>query len=111
MRWIYLAIIILFAVATIIFALQNFEIITISLFGFCCSRPTRAVGRYRLPAGCRDGRQSARAATPIIRRLKAQAALTYDVASSLGPHSDNDHCTSNFNHCLALTCLARVWSI
>ena len=22
------------------------------------------------------------------------------------PHSD--HCTSNFNHCLALTCLARV---
>jgi uncharacterized integral membrane protein len=34
MRWIYLAIIILFAVATIVFALQNFEIVTVSLFGF-----------------------------------------------------------------------------
>jgi hypothetical protein len=34
MRWIYLAIIILFAGATIIFALQNFEIVTVSLFGF-----------------------------------------------------------------------------
>jgi len=33
-RWIYLAIIILFAAATIIFALQNFEIVTVSLFGF-----------------------------------------------------------------------------
>ena len=33
-RWIYLAIIILLAVATIVFALQNFEIVTVSLFGF-----------------------------------------------------------------------------
>jgi uncharacterized integral membrane protein len=32
MRWIYLAIIVLFVVATIIFALQNFEIVTVSLF-------------------------------------------------------------------------------
>ena len=30
MRWIYLAVIILFAAATIIFALQNFEIVTAS---------------------------------------------------------------------------------
>lgn len=34
MRWIYLGVIILFAAATTIFALQNFEIITISVFGF-----------------------------------------------------------------------------
>ncbi len=34
MRGIYLAIIILFAAATIIFALLNFEIVTVSLFGF-----------------------------------------------------------------------------
>jgi lipopolysaccharide assembly protein A len=32
MRWIYLAIIVLFAAATIIFALQNFETVTVSLF-------------------------------------------------------------------------------
>ena len=34
MRWIYLAVIILFAAATIIFALQNLEIVTISFLGF-----------------------------------------------------------------------------
>jgi len=33
MRWIYLAVIILFAAATIIFALQNFEIVTKSFLG------------------------------------------------------------------------------
>ncbi len=30
---------------------------------------------------------------------------------SLVSDSHSDHGTSNFNHCLALTCLARVWSI
>ena len=34
MRWIYIAVIILLAAATIIFALQNFEIVTISFLGF-----------------------------------------------------------------------------
>jgi lipopolysaccharide assembly protein A len=33
MRWIYLAVIILFAAATISFALQNFEIVTMSFLG------------------------------------------------------------------------------
>ena len=33
MRWFYLAIIVLFAAATIVFALQNFEIVTISFLG------------------------------------------------------------------------------
>jgi lipopolysaccharide assembly protein A len=33
MRWLYLAVIILFAAATIIFAAQNFEIVTISFLG------------------------------------------------------------------------------
>jgi putative membrane protein len=34
MRWIYLAVIILIATAAIIFALQNFEIVTMSFLGF-----------------------------------------------------------------------------
>jgi lipopolysaccharide assembly protein A len=34
MRWIYLAVIILVATATIIFALQNLEIVTMSFLGF-----------------------------------------------------------------------------
>ncbi|HWX05870.1 MAG TPA: hypothetical protein VN065_08570 [Bradyrhizobium sp.] len=33
MRWFYLAVIVLFALATIIFAVQNLEIITISFLG------------------------------------------------------------------------------
>ena len=34
MRWIYLAVIVLIAAAAIIFALQNFEIVTMSFLGF-----------------------------------------------------------------------------
>jgi putative membrane protein len=34
MRWIYLAVIVLFAAATIIFALENFESVTMSFLGF-----------------------------------------------------------------------------
>jgi lipopolysaccharide assembly protein A len=34
MRWVYLAIIILFAAATIVFAAQNFEIVTMTFLGF-----------------------------------------------------------------------------
>jgi uncharacterized integral membrane protein len=34
MRWIYLAVIILIAGAAIVFALQNFEIVTMSFLGF-----------------------------------------------------------------------------
>jgi uncharacterized integral membrane protein len=33
MRWVYLAVIILFAIATIVFALQNLEIVTMSFLG------------------------------------------------------------------------------
>jgi putative membrane protein len=43
MRWIHLGIIILFALATIIFVLQNFEIVTISLLGFNARVPLALV--------------------------------------------------------------------
>jgi uncharacterized integral membrane protein len=39
MRWIYLAVIILFAAATIVFALQNLEIVTMSFLGFSARVP------------------------------------------------------------------------
>jgi len=39
MRWIYLALIILFAVATLIFALQNLEVTTMSFLGFNIRAP------------------------------------------------------------------------
>jgi len=39
MRWIYLAFIILFAVATLVFALQNLEAVTMSFLGFKVRSP------------------------------------------------------------------------
>jgi lipopolysaccharide assembly protein A len=39
MRWIYLAVIILVAAATLIFALQNLEIVTMSFLGFNADLP------------------------------------------------------------------------
>jgi hypothetical protein len=65
MRWIYLAVIILFAAATIIFALQNFEIVTITFLGF-------NVGYRRLPPGRGDRRQPVRAAASIVRRVETK---------------------------------------
>src|SRR6202043_1023165 len=53
MRWLYLAVIVLFAAATLVFALQNFEIVTVSFLGFklrarasddCRLRPRRGDG-------------------------------------------------------------------
>jgi putative membrane protein len=42
MRWIYLVVIVLFALATLIFALQNLEVVAVSFFGFEVRAP-RAV--------------------------------------------------------------------
>jgi lipopolysaccharide assembly protein A len=39
MRWIYLAIIILFVLATLVFALQNLEIVTMSFLSFNIRAP------------------------------------------------------------------------
>ena len=39
MRWIHLAIIILFALATLIFAVQNLQTVTIAFLGFSVSLP------------------------------------------------------------------------
>ncbi|OAF06943.1 hypothetical protein AYJ54_18560 [Bradyrhizobium centrolobii] len=39
MRWFYLAVIVLFAAATMIFAVQNFETVTISFFRMNLSLP------------------------------------------------------------------------
>ena len=39
MRWLYIAVIVLFAAATVIFAAQNFETVTISFFRINFSLP------------------------------------------------------------------------
>lgn len=39
MRWIYLATVVVFALAMLIFALQNFEIVTMSFLGFGARMP------------------------------------------------------------------------
>ena len=43
MRWLYLAVIVLVAVATLIFALQNFEIVTMSFLSFKVRAPLAVV--------------------------------------------------------------------
>jgi lipopolysaccharide assembly protein A len=43
MRWIYIAIIALFALATLVFALQNLEIVTVSFLRFDVRAPLAAV--------------------------------------------------------------------
>jgi lipopolysaccharide assembly protein A len=55
MRWIYLGIIILFALATIIFTLQNFEIVTISLLGFDARVPLALVAAIAYLLGAATG--------------------------------------------------------
>jgi lipopolysaccharide assembly protein A len=55
MRWIYLGIIILFALATIIFTMQNFEIVTISLLGFDARVPLALVAAIAYLLGAATG--------------------------------------------------------
>ncbi len=39
MRWVHLTIIVLFAAAIVVFAVQNFEIVTVSFLGFSARVP------------------------------------------------------------------------
>ena len=39
MRWINLIVIVLFAIATIVFAVQNFQLVTMSFLGFSARAP------------------------------------------------------------------------
>lgn len=39
MRWVYLAVIVLFAAAILLFAIQNFTIVTVSFLGFSARVP------------------------------------------------------------------------
>ncbi|MDQ8732606.1 hypothetical protein [Bradyrhizobium sp. LHD-71] len=43
MRWVYIAVVALFAIATLIFALQNLQSVTMSFLGFRVSAPLAAL--------------------------------------------------------------------
>ncbi len=72
MRWIYLAVIILFAAATIIFALQNFEIVTMSFLGFNASVPLALLVAVAYLLGAATGGKPIRAAASIVRRVETK---------------------------------------
>jgi len=57
MRWIYLAFILLFAIATLIFALQNLEVVTMSFLGFTIRAPLAVltIALYLLGAATGSG--------------------------------------------------------
>jgi putative membrane protein len=75
MRWIYLAVIILLAAATIIFAAQNLEIVTISFLGSNARVPLALLVTvtYLLGAlGAATGGTPVRAAAPTVRRVETK---------------------------------------
>ncbi|KRQ96628.1 hypothetical protein CQ12_08675 [Bradyrhizobium jicamae] len=55
MRWIYLAVIILFVAATVIFALQNFEIVTMSFLGLNARVPLALLAAVAYLLGAATG--------------------------------------------------------
>jgi putative membrane protein len=71
MRWIYLAVIVLIAAATIVFALQNFEIVTMSFLGFNGRVPLALVVAVAYLLGTATG-GSPRAAASIVRRVETK---------------------------------------
>ena len=56
MRWMYLTIIALFAAAVVVFAFQNFEVVTVSFLGFSIRIRIGDSGLPGLCAGCRNRR-------------------------------------------------------
>jgi lipopolysaccharide assembly protein A len=55
MRWIYLAVIVLFVAATTIFALQNFEIVTMSFLGLNARVPLAVLAAVAYLLGAATG--------------------------------------------------------
>jgi lipopolysaccharide assembly protein A len=55
MRWIHLAIVVLFAVATLIFVWQNFETVTMSFLGFQARTPLALLIALAYLAGMATG--------------------------------------------------------
>jgi len=74
MRWIYLAIIILFALATLIFAVQNLQTVTIAFLGFSVSLPLalQAIVIYLL------GMATGGSLWALLRRSFERSRLTGD---------------------------------
>ena len=92
MRWIYLAVIILFAAATIIFALQNFEIVTMSFLGFNARVPLAAAGRRAPTCWARraGGGSLFCAAASILRRVPKASWSWSDCRSSFRLRPEDD---------------------
>jgi uncharacterized integral membrane protein len=55
MRWIHLAIVVLFAIATLIFVWQNFETVTMSFLGFQARTPLALLVALAYLAGMATG--------------------------------------------------------
>ena len=68
MRWVYLLIIIVFALATLIFAVQNLDTVTVSFLNMKGRRATRAPGADHLCPGRADRQQPVGAAAPVLSR-------------------------------------------
>ena len=66
MRWVYLAFIILFAIATLVFAMQNLEIVTMTFLGINVRVPLALQTIVVYLLGTATGGSLARPAAPIL---------------------------------------------
>ena len=78
MRWFYLTVIILFSAATLLFVLQNFDVVTMSILGFSVRAPLGILIAVVYLVGGVNGRKPVCAITSILHRLATQlnASLT-----------------------------------
>ncbi len=65
MRWFHFIVVVLFALATAIFAFQNLQTVTLAFLSFSIAAPSGALRRNHLRAGHGDRRQPVRADSPV----------------------------------------------
>ncbi len=80
MRWIYLAIIGLFAAATVVFAIQNLQLVTMSFLGFSVRAPLAVLTAIIYFFGAATGGSL----FALIRR-SVQGARTYQKSTPSSP--------------------------
>ena len=73
MRWFHVAVIAVFAIAILIFAFQNLQVVRIAFLGFSGGAPLAVLGGADLRTRHADRRQPLVAAAPLARRLAPHA--------------------------------------
>jgi uncharacterized integral membrane protein len=76
MRWVHLTIIVVFVAATIIFLIQNLEVVTMSFLGFQIQAPLAILTAIAYLLGAATGGSLFALLVRSVRRSRASAATT-----------------------------------